>query len=67
MWKASAISSTGELRPLIETLLGHYADYLVERGEYPILELDRLEELRPSRTAPSRRASRRGSNAGYSP
>jgi hypothetical protein len=33
-----------ELRPLIEKSLRHYGDYLLERGEYLILDPDRLEE-----------------------
>jgi hypothetical protein len=47
VWDVEVLSdflNRHELRPLIEKSLRHYGDYLVERGEYLILDPRRLEE-----------------------
>jgi hypothetical protein len=47
VWDAEVLADflkRGELRPLIERSLRHYADYLVERDGYLILDARRLEE-----------------------
>jgi hypothetical protein len=47
VWDVEVLSdflNRQELRPLIEKSLRHYGDFLVERGEYLILDPRRLEE-----------------------
>ena len=40
----SGVLNRGELQPLVEKSLRHYEDYLVERGDFMILDPGRLEE-----------------------